>query len=73
MTAESIAKTLGGRKAGGGWAARRHAHDDREQEPTRATNRRDWPAERVWAFRDELSPEYSEVEPSRPKGQGSGS
>lgn len=29
MTAETIAKTLGGRKAGGGWAARCPAHDDR--------------------------------------------
>jgi putative DNA primase/helicase len=29
MTAESIAKALGGRKAGGGWAARCPAHDDR--------------------------------------------
>jgi hypothetical protein len=30
MTAESIATALGGRKAGGGWAARCPAHDDRE-------------------------------------------
>jgi hypothetical protein len=29
MTAEAIAKGLGGRKAGGGWAARCPAHDDR--------------------------------------------
>jgi putative DNA primase/helicase len=29
MTAEAIAKALGGRKAGGGWAARCPAHDDR--------------------------------------------
>jgi hypothetical protein len=29
MTAESIAKALGGRKAGGGWTARCPAHDDR--------------------------------------------
>jgi hypothetical protein len=29
MTAETIAKALGGRKAGGGWAARCPAHDDR--------------------------------------------
>jgi hypothetical protein len=29
-TAETIAKTLGGRKAGGGWMARCPAHDDRE-------------------------------------------
>ena len=29
MTAEVIAKALGGRKAGGGWAARCPAHDDR--------------------------------------------
>ena len=28
-TAETIAKTLGGRKAGGGWMARCPAHDDR--------------------------------------------
>lgn len=30
MTAEAIAKGLGGRKAGGGWMARCPAHDDRE-------------------------------------------
>ena len=30
MTAETIAKALGGRKAGGGWMARCPAHDDRE-------------------------------------------
>ena len=30
MTAESIAKALGGRKAGGSWMARCPAHDDRE-------------------------------------------
>jgi hypothetical protein len=30
MNAESIAKGLGGRKAGGGWVARCPAHDDRE-------------------------------------------
>lgn len=29
MTAETIAKALGGRKAGGGWSARCPAHDDR--------------------------------------------
>ena len=29
MTAETIAKALGGRKAGGGWMARCPAHDDR--------------------------------------------
>ena len=29
MTAETIAKALGGRKAGGGWTARCPAHDDR--------------------------------------------
>lgn len=29
MTAETIAKALGGRKAGGGWVARCPAHDDR--------------------------------------------
>jgi putative DNA primase/helicase len=29
MTAEAIAKALGGRKAGGGWTARCPAHDDR--------------------------------------------
>jgi putative DNA primase/helicase len=29
MTAETIAMALGGRKAGGGWAARSPAHDDR--------------------------------------------
>src|ERR1700704_6599167 len=29
MNAESIAKALGGRKAGGGWAGRGPAHDDR--------------------------------------------
>ena len=28
MTAEAIAKALGGRKAGGGWTARCPAHDD---------------------------------------------
>ena len=28
MTAETIAKALGGRKAGGGWTARCPAHDD---------------------------------------------
>jgi hypothetical protein len=30
MTAETIAKALGGRKVGGGWIARCPAHDDRE-------------------------------------------
>ena len=30
MKAETIAKALGGRKAGGGWMARCPAHDDRE-------------------------------------------
>ena len=30
MTAETIAKALGGRKAGNGWVARCLAHDDRE-------------------------------------------
>jgi hypothetical protein len=30
MTAEIIAKALGGRKTGGGWTARCPAHDDRE-------------------------------------------
>jgi hypothetical protein len=30
MTAETIAKALGGRKAGGGWMARCPSHDDRE-------------------------------------------
>jgi hypothetical protein len=30
MTAETLAKALGGRKAGGGWMARCPAHDDRE-------------------------------------------
>ncbi len=30
MTAETIAKTLGGRKVGRGWMARCPAHDDRE-------------------------------------------
>ncbi len=30
MTAETIAKALGGRKAGGSWMARCPAHDDRE-------------------------------------------
>ena len=30
MNAETIAKALGGRKAGGGWMARCPAHDDRE-------------------------------------------
>jgi putative DNA primase/helicase len=30
LTAETIAKALGGRKAGGGWMARCPAHDDRE-------------------------------------------
>ncbi|HEX5864835.1 MAG TPA: hypothetical protein VF014_11390 [Casimicrobiaceae bacterium] len=30
MTAEAIAKALGGRKAGGGWTARCPAHEDRE-------------------------------------------
>jgi hypothetical protein len=30
MNAEFIAKTLGGRKAGGGWSACCPAHDDRE-------------------------------------------
>ena len=30
MTAETIAKALGGRKAGSGWTARCPAHDDRE-------------------------------------------
>ena len=30
MTAETIAKALGGRKAGGGWMARCPAHDDRK-------------------------------------------
>lgn len=29
MTAEAIAKALGGRKAGGSWTARCPAHDDR--------------------------------------------
>ena len=29
MTAETIAKALGGRKAGSGWSARCPAHDDR--------------------------------------------
>ena len=29
MTAEAIAKALGGRKASGGWTARCPAHDDR--------------------------------------------
>jgi len=29
MTAETIAKALGGRKAGSGWVARCPAHDDR--------------------------------------------
>ncbi len=29
MTAETIVKALGGRKAGGGWSARCPAHDDR--------------------------------------------
>lgn len=29
MTAETIAKALGGRKAGGGWTARCPAHDDK--------------------------------------------
>ena len=29
-SAETIAKGLGGRKAGGGWMARCPAHDDRE-------------------------------------------
>ena len=33
MTAETIAKALGGRKAGGGWMARCPAHDDRDAEP----------------------------------------
>ena len=33
MTAETIAKALGGRKAGGGWTARCPAHDDRDAEP----------------------------------------
>ena len=28
MTAETIAKAVGGRKAGGGWTARCPAHDD---------------------------------------------
>ena len=30
MTAEAIARALGGRKAGGCWMARCPAHDDRE-------------------------------------------
>jgi hypothetical protein len=30
MTAETIAKALGGRKASGGWIARCPTHDDRE-------------------------------------------
>jgi putative DNA primase/helicase len=30
MTAEAIAKALGGRRTGGGWIARCPAHDDRE-------------------------------------------
>ena len=30
MTAESLAKALGGRKVGGGWMARCPAHDDRK-------------------------------------------
>jgi hypothetical protein len=30
MTAEGIAKALGGRRAGAGWMARCPAHDDRE-------------------------------------------
>ena len=33
MTAETIAKALGGRKAGGGWMARCPAHDDRDAKP----------------------------------------
>ena len=43
MNAETIAKALGGRKAGGGWTARCPAHDDREprasQSATRTTAR----------------------------------
>ena len=34
MNAETIAKALGGRKAGGGWMARCPAHDDRDAEPS---------------------------------------
>ncbi len=37
MTAESIAKALGGRKAGGSWMARCPAHDDREPSLSIAT------------------------------------
>jgi hypothetical protein len=39
MTAETIAKTLGGRKAGSGWAARCPAHDDRTPSATVRTVR----------------------------------
>ena len=45
MNAETIAKALGGRKAGGGWMARCPAHDDREAEPVdprRTTTARCW-------------------------------
>ena len=40
MTAETIAKALGGRKAGGGWMARCPVHDDRE--PSLSITRRRW-------------------------------
>jgi hypothetical protein len=37
MTPESIAKALGGRKAGGGWTAQCPAHDDRTPSLSNAT------------------------------------
>ena len=40
MTAETIAKTLGGRRTGGGWMARHPAHDDHRLRRKRASGRR---------------------------------
>jgi hypothetical protein len=93
-SAESIAKALGDRKAGGGWMARCRAHDDREPSLSIrdadegkvwcnpiGNRRRNLLAHRIsatgrqsaWVFRTELLRQYTEIEPRRLKGQGSGS
>ncbi len=40
MTAETIARALGGRRTGGGWVARCPAHDDHRLQRKRASGRR---------------------------------
>jgi hypothetical protein len=40
MTAETIAKALGGRRTGGGWMVRCPAHDDHRRQRKRAPGRR---------------------------------